>query len=167
MKILIQLDDNKFNFPMIENVNYKLREAARVILDKNGEIALLHVSKKGFYKLPGGGIEDGESVEDALIRETKEETGCEIKNIRPLGKIIEYKSHYSIEQVSYCFLAEVISEGELDLDEGETDAGFKLIWIGLDEAIELMKNTKTEGYAETFIVKRDLTFLEEAKKVIS
>jgi 8-oxo-dGTP diphosphatase len=40
---------------------------------------------KGYYSFPGGHLEMGESVEECAIRETKEETGIEIKNIRFLN----------------------------------------------------------------------------------
>lgn len=61
---------------------YQVREAARaIVLDENNMIALLHVSRDGYYKLPGGGIEDSEDPVDALKRECREEIGCEIEVI--------------------------------------------------------------------------------------
>ena len=57
---------------------------AAIISNKNNEILLVRRKfepKKDYWDLPGGFIENGESVEDSLRREIKEELGVEIQNI--------------------------------------------------------------------------------------
>ena len=50
------------------------RIAARaVVFDAHNNVALLHATNKGYHKLPGGGVEAGESVEEVLAREMAEE----------------------------------------------------------------------------------------------
>lgn len=58
------------------------RQAARVVLlDPEGRVLLLHASdpvdpaKGDWWEIPGGGVDRGESVEDAAHRELREETG--------------------------------------------------------------------------------------------
>lgn len=43
-------------------------------------------SYPGYWGVPGGKMEEGESPEDALIREIKEELGIIITDLKPLGK---------------------------------------------------------------------------------
>lgn len=70
---------------------------------KNGEIVLQkrlnpHKSYYGYTIIPGGRIEVGETPEEALVREAKEETGVIIKKfkfIKSLDVITEKGNHYS------------------------------------------------------------------------
>ncbi len=62
--------------------------AGGVIYRKNSdylEIALIHVRNR--WGLPKGHIEEGERVEEAALREVREETGLEGKLVRKLGDI--------------------------------------------------------------------------------
>ena len=71
---------------------------------------------KGWWEFPGGKIEEGETPQEALVREIKEELTVEI-SVGELIKTIEYDYpdfHLSMD----CFLAEIIS-GEIVLKEAE------------------------------------------------
>ena len=52
-----------------------VRHSARCIHIKNGLVAMVHSIKYDYYKFPGGGIEEGESIKSAMIREAREEAG--------------------------------------------------------------------------------------------
>jgi len=65
----------------------KIRPRVEVVIkDKSGRILLGEAAGDygKFYKFPGGGIEQGESTIEAGKRETQEETGKNIGNIKPL-----------------------------------------------------------------------------------
>lgn len=74
------------------NETIKLRVAAKaLIVNDQGRVLILREAKTykdgtntGRYHLPGGRLEDGEAFYDGLAREVKEETGLEVKPIRPL-----------------------------------------------------------------------------------
>jgi 8-oxo-dGTP pyrophosphatase MutT (NUDIX family) len=56
-----------------------LRPAAYAIILDGTRLLLVKLWPTGKYHLPGGGIEAGERIEEALIRETHEETGIDIE----------------------------------------------------------------------------------------
>lgn len=65
------------------------RDTARcIMINSNHEICLLYSRAKDYFAIPGGGIEPGETLLQAVNREILEETGYTIDNIKPLGKAI-------------------------------------------------------------------------------
>lgn len=73
----------------------KERNAVRCFLIENGSVVVTRYNKEnpkaGYYEIPGGKIEEKEYPRDTAIREVKEETGMDIKNLTYKGKMtLEY-----------------------------------------------------------------------------
>lgn len=63
-----------------ENAIFYRREGAFVLITSQDKLLLIKpVDGEGFWQLPGGGIDKGETPEDAAIRETFEETGFQLQ----------------------------------------------------------------------------------------
>lgn len=72
-----------------------IRKAVRCYLIKDNKVVVKKYKKgnrkEGYYDIPGGKIEDGEIPKQTAIREMKEETGIDIKNLKYKGIMtIEY-----------------------------------------------------------------------------
>lgn len=97
-----------------------IKEADKIFATQRG-----YGEFKDGWEFPGGKIEPGETPEEALVREIKEELDAEIEVIKKLTDV-EYQYptfHLSME----CFWAEVVS-GKLILKEHEAAR-----WLGKDE----------------------------------
>lgn len=140
MKRLLLLDAKNYSEDMDEFVRVAVRGIIFV-----GDKLLLIEDSKGEVKLPGGGQEEGESDEETLVREVREETGCTVipESIRPFGYIEEkrkdlksYNGGGIFRQISRLYFCEVSDErGETDFSENEKRCGMQFRMYTLDEAI--------------------------------
>ena len=173
-----KITDNDIGYPMGKLDNPKTRTGARgIVVRDDGKIAILHKANKNEYKLPGGGVEEGESPDIAFVREVMEEAGCEVDDVVNLGTIEEEKTGNNFYQKSYVYVAKVtLDTGVLHLTEKEIGEGSNIQWFTVDEAIEKIggcydiilasPSDKDENvYASKFIIKRDLAILDYYKNV--
>ncbi|MBP9837017.1 MAG: NUDIX domain-containing protein [Candidatus Pacebacteria bacterium] len=171
MKILAEISEASLGKgePEILGSDYELRKSARAILrDKNGNINLQHIKRDSFHKLPGGGLETGESIEEALRREIVEEAGCDCIVGDLIGVVIEYRNKYNLIQISYAYVADMVGEiGEPQFEQAEIDEQLTNYWMSPKEALEKMKSDKPEKYEGDFILKREISFLEEYLKTVN
>ena len=140
-----------------------IKHSARSIIIMENKIALLYSNKYRFYSFPGGTLEGNETKIEALIRETKEETGLIIKEntIKEYGKIIEIRKDKKVdngiyEQNEYYYFCDVEEKiFDKKLTEDELQAGYELKFVTLDEAIRIneleVKIQKIYTEAETFL----------------
>lgn len=141
--------------------------ARAVVFDDENKVGLLHITSRGYYKLPGGEIENNENAEEALHRECREELGVEIKVAKEIGSIMEFRAQNKLFQTSHCFLAKTISEKKPpNFSEREKSFGYEIVWTEPNEALKLLKSRlKTSGdYGSKFTAERDLCFFNETLK---
>jgi ADP-ribose pyrophosphatase YjhB (NUDIX family) len=92
----------------------------------NGNIILCKTFSKTWI-LPGGTIEPGESYEQALIREIKEESNMKVLNFQPLGyqKVWNDQTEPFYQLRFYC---QVEPYGEFEYDTAEDGGHVESIW---------------------------------------
>jgi len=97
-----------------------------LIFDDKGRIAVMETPRGCF--LPGGGTEEGETPEETLIREVREECGFSVAIGRRLGEAAEYRDtlghEFAIRKDCVFFAATVTSAGG-----AATEADHTLIWL--------------------------------------
>ena len=68
MRLLFSMDMTSGN--QNPNATAIVRPSARCITIRGNTLAMIHSLKYDYYKFPGGGVEKGETHEEAVIRET-------------------------------------------------------------------------------------------------
>ncbi|PZE21621.1 NUDIX hydrolase [Paenibacillus xerothermodurans] len=102
--------------------------AAAIVLNEQNEILLIKGPRRG-WEMPGGQVEEGESLRDAAIRETKEESGLDIE-------VTQFCGVFQNVSKSICntlFLGRPVG-GELTTTPESLEVGF----FPIEEALEMV-----------------------------
>jgi len=100
--------------------------SVKALIERDEKFMMIKTSRGG-HMFPGGLVEAGESLKDALIREVKEETGFLVEVGRPFYAT-KYVHPKGGENVAIFFLCQVVG-GKENLG-GETDHSFlSLDWL--------------------------------------
>lgn len=168
VKLIKRISDNDLFGGTEKYLNEVSRYAARgVLINQNLKICMIYLQAKDIYKLPGGGINESESGEEAFLREIMEETGYRAEIISNPGYIEEHKVKNDFLQRSYCYIAEVKNDsGKTDLTAKEKDNQLKYFWTNPWQALNNLDESvnKCNNYRDKFMVYRDKIILEESLK---
>ncbi len=144
MRLLFQMDEKDYD----KCTHSFVRNSARSIIIKNKRVAMIHSMKYDYYKFPGGGIENGESPVDAMIRETREESGLIVKpdTVKEYGYVHRIQKSDKDEtecfiQDNYYYLCETADEiGLQELDDYEAKEAYTLEYVEPDLVIRKNRN---------------------------
>ena len=110
----------------------RTRIACRGILYEDGKILLSHELNTGWYLIPGGGAEEGETPEECCIREMLEETGWQVAPTECFLTLTECYGDWCY--ISHYFLCRPLSQGAPQLTALEAERGLTPEWVTLTEA---------------------------------
>ncbi|MBQ6546689.1 MAG: NUDIX hydrolase [Bacilli bacterium] len=143
-----------------------------LIINSKDEILLGYAYKT--YQFPGGHLEGKETLEEALKREVREETGIEIdnKNIQPFEKITYYSSNYRDTGLNrkneiYYYLIKTDEKpnyNNLNLDEREIKGNYELKYISIENIEKVLINSIPDRSINKIIVEEMMEVLNEFKK---
>ena len=164
MRTLFTLDTRDYD----PNGKTFVRPSVRGILIRKGLILMVHSLKYDYYKFPGGGIEAGESLAEALCREVREESGMMVDpdSIREFG-LVHRRSREDdggvFIQDNYYYLCDADENVGQELDEYEAEEGFTPEWVTPAHAIETNRY-HDHGVSAQVMLEREALVLERLMK---
>ena len=127
----------------------EVRSIARaIVFDGRGLIAIHHVIRDDafghgdYYETPGGGVDAGETVEQACRRECQEELGYDIEIISEIGEIDDFYNLIKRQNLNHYFLARRASfVGKRFVSHGDSLIA-ETLWVSIDEALRLYEGVE-------------------------
>ncbi len=162
MRRLFTLDTGDYdpNGPVIR------RDSARGIILRDGRVAMVHSGKFDYCKFPGGGIEAGETNEEAMAREVLEETGLTVRpeTIREYGVVHRISASREggvfLQDNTYYFCEAADGVSVQQLDGYEDDESFTLRFVTAAEAIRMNREAIRRGFHLHVMLERENRVLE-------
>ena len=126
-----------------------IRKAVRCYLIKDNKVVVTKYKKgnrkEGYYDIPGGKIEEGEIPKQTAIREMKEETGMDIKNLK-------YKGIMTIEYPDRKFIFDTFISNEYEGEPQEFEENTSK-WIDIKELLQKEKILSNIMILDRFFIK--------------
>jgi 8-oxo-dGTP pyrophosphatase MutT (NUDIX family) len=114
----------------------------------------------------GGGVEKGESLEEAIRRELYEELGAEVKIICKIGVVSDYYNLIHRHNVNNYFLCRAISFGNRRLTEDEIEKfHLSTLRLGYEDAVAEYKRCRSSRLGR-IIGNREMPILMRAKEIL-
>lgn len=120
-----------YDDPQAPKANRIVPAASAVVVNDEGKILLQQRRDNNLWALPGGTMEIGESIEETVIREVKEETGFDVQPEYIVGiysdpkHIIAFADGEVRQQFSICFACRIV-DGHLQVSDESYEVRFVL-----------------------------------------
>ena len=102
------------NDPDAPSANSVVPAVSAIVPDEHGRILLIRRTDNNYWSIPGGGLEPGESVRQATVREVMEETGisCEVTGLVGIyfdpNHVAAYDDGEVRQEFSICFTTRML-----------------------------------------------------------
>lgn len=158
------------NYPQSEITHVRPISRA-IVLNQDGKVYLHHIHRddifgnQEYYETPGGGVDEGESYEEGLIRECEEELGAIIEILAPICHVRDFYMLIGRQNEQNFYLAKEVGKTKAHFESSGDTMITETKAYPIDEAIALMESQSDEGVAG-LVKQRELPILYLAKAKI-
>lgn len=110
-----------------------MKQAVRAVIIEDNKLLLISRNNEGnqYFTLVGGKVRDGETQQQALRREVREETGMEVTD----DQLVFIEEHPEPYAQQYIFLCKVAEHGNVKVQNTSEEALLNIIGINLHEPV--------------------------------
>lgn len=168
-ELKIHLEDNEWPFEYTDHDRPIVRA---IVFDNEGYFYFVRANrdddfgKATIIETAGGGVENGEDLDEAIRRELKEELGTDVSIVTKIGVVDDYYNLIHRHNINNYYLCKVTSFGEKNLTEDELKffhlSTLKLTYREALAEYRLSSNTRLGR----LIFNREYPILEEAGRIL-
>ena len=168
-EVTIHLQDDEWELEYIDHD----REIVRaIVFDDAGYYYFVRAERNDDFgeailvETSGGGVESGEDLHAAIVRELKEELGVNVDILCKIGVVSDYYNLIHRHNINNYYLCKAVSFGDKNLTQDEVEC-FHLSTLKLtyDEAIQEYE-TRAVTKLGRLVANRELPVLRQGKKII-
>ena len=161
--IIARIKDDLFPYEGYDHIRYTARALAE---NEEGKFGFLHIVGEDYFGVRdhletcGGGMEENESVLDALQREIREEMGYEIQSAEMVGCILD--AYNLLSRITLSCFAHVKLDTSKKLPTQRTEAEEilikEIVWLEPQEALRRLE-FDVHSNVDRIVQRRDLAAL--------
>ena len=166
---MLELQDNQWPMEYTDHDRIIVRA---IVYDKDANLYFMRADRDDKFgrcrliETSGGGVENGEELEEALKRELREELGAEVEITCKIGIVSDYYNLIHRHNINHYYLCRVLSFGDTHLMQNEIDDfHLKTLKLRYEQAFDeyVIRSSSKLG---KLIAKRELPVLMRARKML-
>ena len=168
-EIRISLKDEEWH---CEYTDHDRKIVRAIVFDDNGYFYFVRAvrdddfGKATLIETAGGGVEKGEDLHTAILRELKEELGAKAQILCKIGVVDDYYNLIHRHNINNYYLCKATSFGEKNLTKDEVESfHLSTLKLSFDEAVNEYQKLSTTKIGR-LIANRELPILKQAKRIL-
>ena len=168
-QITVELFDNEWP---LDYIDHDRLIARAIVFDDEGYFYFVRAERDDLFgkatliETSGGGVEEGEALDDAILRELREELGASAEIVCKLGVVSDYYNLIHRHNVNNFFLCRAVSFGEKNLMQDEIEYfHLSTLRMTFDEAVAEYERCASTKLGR-LIASRELPMLKKAKEAL-
>ena len=149
-----------FNDPNAPKANSIVPSVTAIVPNDQGKMLLVHKTDNDLWALPGGAMDMGESIADAVVREVKEETGIDVTVTGVVGiytnpnHVMAYDDGEVRQQCSICFTTRMLG-GQLTTSSETSEVA----WVTPDRLDSLNMHPSMRLRIDHYLERRSTPYI--------